>query len=75
MTRPLPFEYPRGLSRTEAARYVGVSPSTFDKLIVDGAMPKPKQIRARRVWDRMALDLAFNSLDGGSDDEPNPWDE
>ena len=74
MTRALPFDCPRGLSRAEAARYVGVSPSTFDKLIADGTMPKPKQIRARRVWDRAALDLAFNSIDGGSDDEPNDFD-
>jgi predicted DNA-binding transcriptional regulator AlpA len=58
----------------EAARYVGVSPGTFDKLIADGIMPKPKQIRARRVWDRQALDLAFSSLDAGADDEPNDFD-
>lgn len=72
--RSLPFECPRGLSRVEAARYVGVSPGTFDKLIADGIMPKPKQIRARRVWDRQALDLAFSSLDAGADDEPNDFD-
>jgi excisionase family DNA binding protein len=66
---------PRGLSRVEAARYIGVSPSTFDKLVEDGTMPKPKHIRARRVWDRVGLDLAFTNLDGGSEDESNEWDE
>lgn len=75
MSRPLPFDCPRGLSRAQAAAYVGVSPGTFDKLVEDGTMPKPKQIRARRVWDREELDLAFTSLDGGpEDDGPNDWD-
>jgi predicted DNA-binding transcriptional regulator AlpA len=74
-TLALPF-IPRGLSRVEAARYIGVSPGTFDKLVGEGTMPKPKQIRARRVWDREAIDLAFANLDGGADDsdEPNDFD-
>lgn len=66
---------PRGLSRIEAAQYIGVSPGTFDKLVDDGTMPKPKHIRARRVWDRFALDSAFTRISGGvGDDEPNEWD-
>ena len=71
--RDLPF-VPRGLSRVEAARYIGVSPSTWDKLVEAGTMPKPKQIRARRVWDREAVDIAFNRIDAPADDEPNDWD-
>lgn len=74
-TRPLPFDCPRGLSRCEAARYIGVSSTTFDKLVEDGSMPKPLHIRSRRVWDRHGLDIAFTNLQGGSDDEPNEWDE
>jgi hypothetical protein len=35
---------PRGLSRIEAARYVGVSPSLFDQMVKDGRMPGPKRI-------------------------------
>lgn len=66
---------PRGLSRVEAARYIGVSPGTFDKLVENCAMPKPKHIRGRRVWDRAALDAAFTSLDSGSEDEPNDFDD
>lgn len=34
---------PRGLSRVETARYIGVSPGTFDKLVDDGSMPKPSK--------------------------------
>lgn len=74
MARPLPFDCPRGLSRVEAARYIGVSPTTFDKLVTDGRMPAPKEIGARRVYDRAQLDLAFDALSDGPDEGPNDWD-
>ena len=66
---------PRGLSRAEAAAYVGISPSLFDVMIKEGKMPKPERIHSRAVWDRLQLDLAFDALP--DDDEPhlNPWDE
>ena len=64
---------PRGLSREEAAAYIGVSPSLFDILVKDGRMPAPKRINSRGVWDRLKLDVAFEVLDGtdadGADDE------
>ncbi len=63
---------PRGLSRIEAAAYVGVSPSMFDLMVKDGRMPVPKEINSRRVWDRRALDVAFEELP--ERDEGNPWD-
>lgn len=59
---------PRGLSRVEAARYIGVSPGTFDKLVDAGTMPKPKEIRARRVWDRSEVDAAFTAMGEGAED-------
>ena len=63
---------PRGLCRVQAAQYVGVSPGTFDRLVIEGMMPAPKRIAARKVWDRMALDVAFLAL---PDEAPvNPWD-
>jgi excisionase family DNA binding protein len=62
MSRPLPFDCPRGLNRLEAARYIGVSPTTFDKLVTDGRMPRPKEVGARRVYDRAQLDSAFDAL-------------
>ena len=65
---------PRGLSREQAAAYIGVSPSLFDILVKDGRMPAPKRINSRAVWDRLSLDAAFAALPGN--DEPmNPWDE
>ena len=53
---------PRGLSREEAARYIGVGSTLFDEMVADGRMPKPKRINSRAVWDRVALDIAFTSL-------------
>jgi hypothetical protein len=67
---------PRGLSRVEAAAYVGVSPSLFDAMVVDGRMPGPKLINARVVWDRLRLDEAFSALPDRDGEEPgNPWDK
>lgn len=65
----------RGLSRVEAAGYIGVSPTTFDKLVAAGEMPSPKRIGTRRIWDCRALDLAFDALPGeDSAPETNDWD-
>ncbi len=64
---------PRGLSRAEAAAYVGVSASMFDLMVEDGRMPPPKLINARVVWDRRQLDLAFDALP--EKDQANPWDD
>jgi predicted DNA-binding transcriptional regulator AlpA len=52
----------RGLSREEAAAYIGVGTSKFDALVADGRMPQPKIIDARRIWDVRQLDAAFDAL-------------
>jgi predicted DNA-binding transcriptional regulator AlpA len=65
---------PRGLSRAAAAEFVGISATKFDDLVRDGRMPQPKHIDARRVWDRVAVELAFAELPDRSDDGENPWD-
>lgn len=57
--RPVPR---RGLSREEAAMYVGVSPTKFDELVRDGRMPPARRIDARKVWDVRDLDVAFDAL-------------
>lgn len=65
----------RGLNRIEAAWHIGFSPSYFDKMVQDGLMPSPKRVGTRRVWDRFALDLAFDALPGeDSSPEINEWD-
>ena len=60
---------PRGMSRETAAEYIDVSPSKFDEMVKDGRMPKPKQIDARRIWDRVSVDKAFTALPGGDEGE------
>ena len=47
--RPIPR---RGLSREEAAMYLGISASKFDELVRDGRMPSPKRIDGRKIWER-----------------------
>jgi predicted DNA-binding transcriptional regulator AlpA len=64
---------PRGLSRIEAATYIGVSPSLFDEMVRDGRMPNPKTVNSRVIWDRYRLDEAFEELPDKT--ERNPWDE
>jgi len=67
---------PRGLSRAQAAAYVGVSPGLFDAMVEDGRMPRPRHANARRIWDRIQLDDAFACLPtDGAPDVENPWDE
>lgn len=66
---PLP---PRGLQREVAAGYVGISATKFDEMVADGRMPRPKRIDGRKVWDRAALDVAFDALPTG--EEENEWD-
>lgn len=64
---------PRGLCREAAAAYVGLGSTKFDELVDDGRMPKPLQVDGRKLWDRRALDRAFDQLGGGTADR-NEWD-
>jgi excisionase family DNA binding protein len=48
MTRIDSLAYPpRGLSRDEAARYVGVGATKFEEMVADGRMPRPKRVDGR----------------------------
>jgi predicted DNA-binding transcriptional regulator AlpA len=66
---------PRGLSRLQAAAYIGVSPTLFDEMVADKRMPRPKRINRRAVWDRLQLDEAFAALpnDGEEDRADDVW--
>ena len=72
----LPLSDRLGLSREEAAAYVGVGATLFDELVDAGSMPKPKMIKSRRVWSRMALEKAFALLpeeEQGKEKSSDPW--
>lgn len=58
--------WPRGLRRTLAAAYIGVSLSVWDSMVAEATMPKPKRFHGRTIWDKVAVDQAFDLLDGGS---------
>jgi predicted DNA-binding transcriptional regulator AlpA len=62
---------PRGLSRGQAAEYIGVSTALFDSLVKTGQMPKPNRAQSRVIWDRRKVDEAFTDL--GTEQNENPW--
>jgi hypothetical protein len=68
--RPVPR---RGLSRVEAAIYLGCSPSKFDDLRKDGRVGPARLIDGRKVWDVRELDLVFEALPLESDDAAEDW--
>lgn len=67
-----------GLSRETAARYIGVSPTTFDGLVAAGLMPSPRRVGRRKLWDRRELDASFDNLpkdqEGHDNEQLNEWD-
>lgn len=67
--RIFPFP-PRGLNRAQAAMYIGISRSLFDRMVKDGRMPRPKRIDGRVVWDRHQIDESFEDLTSN-----NPWND
>ena len=79
----LPPTLPRLISRDASAAYVGVSPNTFDQMVTDRLMPKPRRLTERRLaWDVRQLDAAIDRLpvDGGfdtdTDDTPDrSWED
>ena len=65
-----------GLSRDEAAAYIGVGHSLFDQLVEDGRMPRPKMINTRRLWSRFEIERAFAKLPEDRQNEScdaDPW--
>jgi predicted DNA-binding transcriptional regulator AlpA len=65
---------PRLIGRHAAAAYVNVSPTTFDAMVRDGAMPKPRRLSSRRkAWDVRALDAAVDNLPV-EDNDNDSWD-
>jgi predicted DNA-binding transcriptional regulator AlpA len=71
--RPVPR---RGLSREEAAMYIGIGTSKFDEMVADRRMPRPRRIDGRKVWDVLELDAHFVDLprDGEVDSSWNDFD-
>jgi predicted DNA-binding transcriptional regulator AlpA len=62
---------PRLIGREAAAAYICVSPNTFDGMVRDGRMPRPRLLSEhRRAWDVRELDLAIDRLPFDGNDAP-----
>lgn len=68
----LPILARRGLCREEAATYLGIGTTLFDRHVDAGTFPGPKRIGSRKVWDVRALDRAFDALP--DEGQEHPWD-
>jgi predicted DNA-binding transcriptional regulator AlpA len=69
---------PRLINREAAAAYVNLSPGSFDLMVEEGKMPKPKQLTGRRsAWDVRALDVCVDNLPqvGDTGPEDTSWDD
>jgi predicted DNA-binding transcriptional regulator AlpA len=59
---------PRLIGRDAAGAYISVCPNTFDEMVKDGRMPKPKILGGRRIaWDVRELDAAIDRLPSNGD--------
>ena len=54
--------WPRGLQLETAAAYVGLPPGTFSDEVKKGVWPHPTRHGTYVIWDRHALDRAFDVL-------------
>jgi len=52
----------RGLDESESAVYLSLLPSFFRRLVEKRAMPRPRVVGSRRIWDVEELDMAFKAL-------------
>jgi predicted DNA-binding transcriptional regulator AlpA len=67
---------PRGLRRADAAGYLGISPSQFDKWVLLGRAPVAKKIGGVVLWDRFALDEAIEAIFYPVEDaDLSKWDD
>jgi predicted DNA-binding transcriptional regulator AlpA len=69
---------PRLISRESAAAYICVTPNTFDGMVREGRMPRPRLLgERRRAWDVRELDLAIDRLpfDGNDAGIDETWSD
>jgi len=52
----------RGLSREEAAMYLGIGAGLFDEMRALGQIGPARLIKGRKLWDIRDLDVAFDAL-------------
>ena len=60
---------PRAMRADRAAAYLSISRSTFLQWVEEGKMPQPIRVSGVVLWDRLAVDLAFEDLAGLEEDQ------
>ena len=68
--RPIPR---RGLSRVEAAMYLGISASKFDELRKSGRIGPAKILDGRKLYAIETLDEFFDALPDETRDADEDW--
>ena len=63
----------RGLSRTEAAAYIGISPSKFDELRKANRLPLPKVLDGRLIFTIDRLDEFLDALPDENQIDNDDW--
>ena len=53
---------PRGMRADRAAAYLGMSKSSFLRLVEDELLPGGIVVGGMTLWDRLELDAAFENL-------------
>ncbi len=66
---------PRAMRADRAAAYFSMSRSAFLQLVAQRLMPRPARVGGMVLWDRLALDVAFDELKAVEEEEgPNSFD-
>lgn len=63
----------RGLSRLEAATYIGISPSKFDELRKAHRIPPPKVLDGRLIFTAERLDEFLDALPDEDQTDKDDW--
>lgn len=63
----------RGLSRAEAAAYIGVSPSKFDELRKANRIAPPKVLDGRLIFTTERLDEFLDALPDENQTDNDNW--
>ena len=73
--RTIEDRWPLGMSREEAAAYIGVSMTTFDVMVGDGRMPRARRVGMRKIWilDELRASLIALPREGEAPRE-DAWD-
>lgn len=70
----IPEAWPRRMSKTVAAAYMGIGETLFQKRVDEKLYPAPIEDGGRVLWDKRALDLLVDAQSGFDDATGiEPW--